>query len=446
LNEKTPNYKDLSKLIESYEITQFIGIGEELYKNTKFFPDKYLIFRNESEFLKHFSNIIFKDHYILIKGKKVADFQKIYLKLEQKKHNTVLEINLSSLIKNLNYYRSLLAPKTKFLVMIKAAGYGTGLIESAKILEQNHIDYIGVAYTDEGAELRENGIKSPILVMNVEQKSMDNLIENRLTPSIYDLGQLDEFTKKLILMGIKNYPIHIKLNTGMNRMGFDSVDIKKLCSFLISQPEIKVEGIFSHLAASDQKKGKKLTEKQFDLFNSMSLEIESLLGIKTIKHILNTAGIENYPNQSLQMVRLGIGLYGVSKSKKLSNVASLVSRISKIRTVNKGDYIGYGVNNQSEKKLKVAIVPIGYADGFSRSLGNGKGRVFINNAIYPTIGNICMDMLFIDITNSNLNINDRVEIFGNNYSIFNMADAANTIPYEIISSISNRVVRVYQKD
>ena len=281
--------------------------------------------------------------------------------------------------------------------------------------------------------------------MNVEQKSMDNLIENRLTPSIYDLGQLDEFTK-LISMGMKNYPIHIKLNTGMNRMGFDSVDIKKLCSFLISQPEIKVEGIFSHLAASDQKKGKKLTEKQFDLFNSMSLEIESLIGIKTIKHILNTAGIENYPNQSLQMVRLGIGLFGVSKSKKLSNVASLVSRISKIRTVKKGDYIGYGINNQSDSEIKVAIIPIGYADGFSRSLGNGKGRVFINNAIYPTIGNICMDMLFIDISNSNLNINDRVEIFGNNHSIFNMANAANTIPYEIISSISNRVVRVYQKD
>jgi alanine racemase len=232
----------------------------------------------------------------------------------------------------------------------------------------------------------------------------------------------------------------------MNRMGFDSVDIKKLCSFLLSQPEIKVEGVFSHLAASDEKNGKKLTQQQFDYFHRMSLEIESSLGIKTNKHILNTAGIENYPEQSLQMVRLGIGLYGVSKSKKLSNVASLVSRISKIRTVNKGDYIGYGVNNQSEKKLKVAIVPIGYADGFSRSLGNGKGSVFINNAIYPTIGNICMDMLFIDISDSNLNVNDRVEIFGNNHSIFKMADAANTIPYEIISSISNRVVRVYQKD
>ena len=379
----------------------------------------------------------------MIKGEKVADFQKIYLKLEQKKHNTVLEINLSSLIKNLNYYRSLLAPKTKLLVMIKAAGYGTGLIESAKILEQNHIDYIGVAYTDEGVELRENGIKSPILVMNVEQKSMENLIENRLTPSIYDLYQLDEFTKKLILMGIKNYPIHIKLNTGMNRMGFDSLDIKKLCSFLLSQPEIKVEGVFSHLAASDQKNGKKLTQHQFDKFHRMSLEIESLLGIKTIKHILNTAGIENYPEQSLQMVRLGIGLYGISKNKKLSNVASLVSRISKIRTVNKGDYIGYGINNQSERQIKVAIIPIGYADGFSRFLGNGKGSVFINNSIYPTIGNICMDMLFVDISDSNLNVNDRVEIFGNNLSVNEIAKKINTIPYEIYSTLNRRIKRVY---
>ena len=195
-----------------------------------------------------------------------------------------------------------------------------------------------------------------------------------------------------------------------------------------------------------KKNGKKLTHQQFEFFHRMSLEIESLLGIKTIKHILNTAGIENYPEQSLQMVRLGIGLYGISKSKKLSNVASLVSRISKIRIVKKGDYIGYGVNNQSDKQLKVAIIPIGYADGFSRSLGNGKGNVFIDNAIYPTIGNICMDMLFIDISGSNINVNDRVEIFGNNHSIYKMANAANTIPYEIISSISNRVVRVYQKD
>ncbi len=446
LNEKKTDFEELSRLIESYEITQFIGIGKELFKNTKIFPDKNLLYKDEYEFLNQFNNLDFKGHHILIKGKKVADFQKIYLKLEEKKHNTVLEINLTNLIKNLNYYRNLVTPNTKLLVMIKAAGYGTGLIESAKILEQNHIDYIGVAYTDEGAELRENGLKSPILVMNVEQKSMDNLIENRLTPSIYDLGQLDEFTKKLILLGEKNYPIHIKLNTGMNRMGFDSIDIKKLCSFLLSQPEIKVEGIFSHLAASDQETGKKLTQYQFDCFHKMSKEIESSLGIKTSKHILNTAGIENYPDQSLQMVRLGIGLYGISQSKNLFNVASLVSRISKIRTVNKGDYIGYGVNNPSEKKLKIAIIPIGYADGFSRSLGNGKGSVFINDSIYPTIGNICMDMMFLDITDSNLNINDRVEIFGNNHSIFEMADAANTIPYEIISSISNRVVRVYQKD
>ena len=446
LNEKNIDFEELSRLIESYEITQFIGVGKELFKNTKLFPNKYLLFRDESEFLNHFNNINFKDHYVLIKGKKIADFQKIYLKLELKKHNTILEINLTNLIKNLNCYRSLVNPKTKLLVMIKAAGYGTGLIESAKILEQNHIDYIGVAYTDEGVELRENGLKSPILVMNVEQKSMDNLIENQLTPSIYDLKQLDEFTKKLILLGKKNYPVHIKLNTGMNRMGFDSMDIKKLCSFLLSQPEIKVEGIFSHLAASDQENGKKLTQQQFKYFNRISSDIESSLGIKTFKHILNTAGIENYPEQSMQMVRLGIGLYGVSKSKKLSNVASLVSRISKIRKVNKGDYIGYGINNQLEKKLKIAIIPIGYADGFSRSLGNGKGSVFIKNTIYPTIGNICMDMLFIDISNSDLKVNDRVEIFGSNHSIFKMADAANTIPYEIISSISNRVVRVYQKD
>ena len=446
LDEKNINYNDLVELIKSYKLYRFVGIGKEIYKNRKSFIGESSFFEDESSFFKKFNSFKFDNECILIKGKKATDFQKISLRLEEKKHNTVLEINLSNLIKNLNYYRNIVPNKTKLLVMIKAAGYGTGLIESAKILEKNHIDYLGVAYTDEGVELRKKGIKSPILIMNVEQKSMDNLIENNLTPSIHDISQLDELTKKLITLGIKNFPIHIKLNTGMNRMGFDPNEINKLCSFLLCQPEIKVEGIFSHLAASDLENGKKLTQKQFKLFHELSSEIESKLGVNSMKHILNTSGIENYIDHSLDMVRLGIGLYGVSKNERLSNVASLVSKISKIRNIFKGDYIGYGINNIAKKDITIAIIPIGYADGFSRLFGNGNGHVWINNSLHSTVGNICMDMMFIDVTNKKVKVNDRVEIFGINYSIIEMAKSINTIPYEIISTISNRVVRVYQKD
>ena len=446
LNNDNYNYSDLNDIIQSYKISNFFGIGKNLYKNKKIFTKNSVIFKTVEEFLATFTEINFNENLILIKGKRESEFQKISLKLEAKKHFTVLEINLSNLIKNFNYYKSLISTKTKILVMIKAAGYGTGLIESAKILQQNHVDYLGVAYVDEGIQLRNNGIQSPILVMNVEAKSMEDIIEYNITPSIYDLTQLNEFTNKLIGLGIKNYPVHIKINTGMNRLGFDEDEIKELCNFLLNQPEIKVEGIFSHLSASDAKNGKSFTNNQIKKFEKISFEMETNLGIIAIKHILNTSGIENYSHASMDMVRLGIGIYGISNSNKISNVASLITRISKVRQIKKGDYIGYGLKNIIKKNMKIAIIPIGYADGFNRKLGNGNGSVFIGNSLHKTVGNICMDMAFIDITNSDYQVGERVEIFGSNQPITEIAKSINTIPYEIISSISDRVVRVYHKD
>ena len=380
-----------------------------------------------------------------MKGDRSTDFQKTALKLEAKKHQTVLEINLSNLIKNFNRYKNKLSPFTKILVMIKASGYGTGLIESAKILEQNKADYLGVAYADEGIELRNNSIKLPILVMNVSYDSMEEIIEYQLTPSIYDLQQLNRFTNILVRLGIKNFPIHLKLNTGMNRLGFDKDEIYDLCDFLLAQPEIKVEGIFSHLAASDKKDGKNLTIKQINNFQKLANLIESKLSINTIKHILNSSGIENYSKHEMDMVRLGIGLYISSKSLNSTTVASLITRISKIRNIKKGDYLGYGLK-KVEKNMKIAIIPIGYADGFKRKLGNGIGQVYVKNSFYKTVGNICMDMAFIDISNTDFKVGDRVEIFGPNNDINIVAKSINTIAYELISSISNRVVRVYLKD
>lgn len=446
LKHESFNYSNLNDIIQSYKISNFYGIGKNLFKNKNFFTKNSAIFKTVEDFLASFTKKDFHENFILIKGDRGKEFQKIGLKLEAKKHLTVLEINISNLIKNYNYYKNLISSETKFLVMIKAAGYGTGLIESAKILQQNHVDYLGVAYVDEGLQLRNNGIHSPILVMNVEAKSMEEIIEHKLIPSIYDLSQLNEFTNKLIGLGIKNFPVHIKLNTGMNRLGFDADEIKELCNFLLNQPEIKVEGIFSHLSASDEKHGKSFTRNQIKKFEKISDEIETNLGIVAIKHILNTSGIENYSQFSMDMVRLGIGIYGISKNNKILNVASLITSISKVRRIKKGEYVGYGLDNMIKKDMKIAIIPIGYADGFNRKLGNGNGRVFINNTFHKTVGNICMDMAFIDISNTDFQVGERVEIFGSNNPISEVAQSINTIPYEIISSISNRVVRVYHKD
>ena len=446
LNNGNFNYSDLNDIIQSYKISNFYGVGKNLFKNKNLFTKNSIIFKTVAEFLASFTKIDFNENFILIKGQRGIEFQKIGLKLEAKKHFTVLEINLSNLIRNYNYYKSLISSKTKLLVMIKAAGYGTGLIESAKILQLNHVDYLGVAYVDEGIQLRNNGIHSPILVMNVEAKSMEDIIDYNLTPSIYDLTQLNEFTNKLIGLGIKNYPVHIKLNTGMNRLGFDEDEIKELCNFLLNQPEIKVEGIFSHLSASDVEDGKSFTRNQIKKFEKLSNEMETNLGIIAVKHILNTSGIENYSQASMDMVRLGIGIYGISKNNKISNVASLITCISKVRRIKKGEYIGYGLGKMIKKDMKIAIIPIGYADGFNRKLGNGNGSVFINNSLHKTVGNICMDMAFIDISNTDYQVGERVEIFGSNNPINEIAKSINTIPYEIISSISNRVVRVYHKD
>ena len=405
-----------------------------------------MFYKTPQEFVSSIKSINFNNHFILIKGNKEKDFQKIVLKLEAKKHNTTLIIDLKNLESNYFTYKKIIPKKTKILVMIKAAGYGTGLVEIGKKLSKINADFLGVAYTDEGVELRKNNIKTPILVMNVENKSMEDVIEYRLTPAIYDLNQLNEFTNKLIGLQIKNYPVHIKINTGMNRMGIELNEIDELIDYITAQTEIKIEGVFSHLAASDLKNGKTLTKDQINKFNVATEKIETLTRKKFIKHILNTSGIENYSKYCFDMVRLGIGLYGISNQIKLENVATLNTKLSKIRIVSSNEQVGYGVTNITNSKIKIGIIPIGYADGFSRSLGNGNGKVFINGLKVSTFGSICMDMAFIDLTNINAKVGDIVEIFGTNNSIKELSKGIDTIPYEILSSISQRVVRIYEKD
>ena len=443
---KTKESNEIMNWVKKFEISQFIAIGANLKHIKSQLRQNDFQFNNLNEFDAFFENLNIYNHHVLLKGNNKSTAQKINEKIEAKKHETVLEINLNHVENNFTFYKNLISKNTKILAMIKAAGYGAGLIEIGKKLEFCNVDFLGVAYVDEGVELRKNGIAKPILVMNPSVGSFNTLINHHLTPAIHDLNQLNSFTGKLIDLNVNAYPVHLKLNSGMNRLGFSANEIDSLITFLQSQPEIKVEGIFSHLFASDNKEGESQTLGQIQNFKLSCEKIEGSLRINTIKHILNTAGIERYADYQFNMVRLGIGLYGISSNYDLKPIATLTSTVSKIREIESEEFIGYGLTNVTKKKTKIAIIPVGYADGFARALGNGKGSMMIKNKLIPTIGNVCMDMTFLDVTNLNINEGDRVEVFGPNRKIEDLAKEAYTIPYEILSCISQRVVRVYEKD
>lgn len=442
LSNSTKTYQKIASWISEIKIDLFIGIGESIskhsyfFKNAKFFP-------STADFLNASEKLNIENKAILLKGSRPFKFEKIANIFEEKSHETVLSINLKNLYENFTHYKKVISNNTKILCMIKAAGYGAGIIETAKKLSSLAVDYLGVAYTDEGVSIRDNGIQTPILVMNSEQNSFGSLINHNLTPSIYSLKQLDRFICTLIDLNITGYPIHLKFDTGMNRLGFKTDNIEELISVILSQPEIRVEGVFSHLASSDNPSDDDFSNSQFIAFEKITKKMESALGYSLIKHMLNTAGIERFNNKHYDMVRLGLGIYGISKNKSTLAVLSLKTKISQIKKINKGDSVGYGTMHKVDQPTKIGIIPIGYADGFSRAFSNLKGSVYINGANVPVIGSVCMDMTMIDITNVSVKEGDSVEIFGNNRLITQMAEDINTIPYEILTSISERVVRVY---
>jgi len=442
LSNSTKTYQKIASWISEIKIDLFIGIGESIskhsyfFKNAKFFP-------STADFLNASEKLNIENKAILLKGSRPFKFEKIANIFEEKSHETVLSINLKNLYENFTHYKKVISNNTKILCMIKAAGYGAGIVETAKKLSSLAVDYLGVAYTDEGVSIRDNGIQTPILVMNSEQNSFGSLINHNLTPSIYSLKQLDRFICTLIDLNITGYPIHLKFDTGMNRLGFKTDNIEELISVILSQPEIRVEGVFSHLASSDNPSDDDFSNSQFIAFEKITKKLESALGYSLIKHMLNTAGIERFNNKHYDMVRLGLGIYGISKNKSTLPVLSLKTKISQIKKINKGDSVGYGTMHKVDQTTKIGIIPIGYADGFSRAFSNLKGSVYINGETVPVIGSVCMDMTMIDITNMSVNEGDSVEIFGNNRLITQMAEDINTIPYEILTSISERVVRVY---
>ena len=440
-------YQKVAQLLENKGIDKFIGIGEDLQKHKGNFNMNKWFFKDTDDFLEQFDKQIFKNETILLKGARHFEFERISKILTQKVHDTVLEINLNALVHNLNHYKFKLAPGVKLMAMVKAFAYGSGSDEIANILQHHKVDYLAVAYADEGVALRQAGITLPIMVLSPEVSSFEALISNQLEPELYSFRILEAFANYLSDHQIESYPVHIKLDTGMHRLGFTDEDIVELISFLLSHTALKVKSALSHLAASESEIHFNYTQYQIQLFDEFSNQLSEALGYTFIKHIANTAAISKWPQAQFDMVRLGIGLYGIesimSERAALQNVATLKTTITQIKKLKKGETVGYGRSGVMEKDGEIATVKIGYADGYPRALGNGVGYMLINGKRAPTIGSICMDMTMLDITGLAIKEGDDVIIFGEELSVYDLSKQLNTIPYEVITNISQRVKRVY---
>ena len=443
-------YLHVAQLVESNNITRFIGIGIGLKKHKSLFKVESYFYESTQEFLNFFPFSTFNNESILLKGARSFEFEQINKYLGKKTHQTRLEVSLDAMLDNFNYYRSLLKPDVKTMIMVKAFSYGSGSFEVANLLQFHRADYLAVAYTDEGIDLRKSGIKLPIMVMNPESETLDAIIMHNLEPEIYNFKILEELENILNTRAFpSNKPIgiHIKIDTGMHRLGFDSSDIAKLVDKLKNNSKILIKSIFSHLAASDNSEFDDFTKSQLNIFEEASNQITENFDYPIMRHISNSAAISRFPEAQYDMVRLGIGLYGIASDKKTQNKLKIVSHlksiISQIKHIKAGESVGYSRSFIADKDMTIATIPIGYADGFDRRFSQGKGYVMIKGEKAPIIGNVCMDMSMIDINNIKVSEGDEICIFGENPSIIELADNINTIAYELLTSISPRVKRVY---
>lgn len=379
---------------------------------------------------------------ILFKGMRVAKMEQLVLRFKLQHHQTYLEIDLSAIRHNIHTHKSLLKENTQILCMVKASSYGSDARSMGKFLESTGVSYLGVAYTDEGVELRKSGVSLPILVMNCEESSYAQCIEHNLEPAFYSLEKLNSFVIALIDRGIVDYPVHIKLETGMNRLGFSDNDLRPLVTFLQGQPEIRVKSVYSHLANADDLDSD-FTVRQVERFSLMSDQLENVLPYPFMRHILNSSGIRNFPFAQFDMVRLGIGMYGVDEDPLLEQAIGWYSQISQVKTIPPGESVGYNRQFIADKPTRIAIVPVGYADGFRRSLSEGKGGVFIKGQWCPTVGRVCMDMIMVDVADMEVSSGERVEIIGQHQHISAFARAMGTIPYEVMTSFSARMHRIF---
>lgn len=438
----------IAAVVKDSGIEKFIGVGFGFYSHHSPFDEldvEKQFFLTTDDFIRDTDWNDFQDEAILIKGARVFEFEKVVQRLQKKVHGTVMEIDMNSAVHNLNYFRSLLQPKVKLMVMVKAFAYGSGSQEIASLLQYHRVDYLGVAYVDEGVELRQHHIHLPIMVMNPTEDTFQALIDNDLEPEIYSLSLLRSLVSFLNGRAIA---IHLKIDTGMHRLGLEQNDIPEALELLSSSSNIRVASVFSHLAASDEAKHDEFTIAQSNVFEKTAQEIEKALNYRPLCHILNSSGILRHPGLQFDMVRLGIGLYGIDPSgefqDKLQPVATLKTVISQVKTIKKGETVGYGRRGKAERELRIATIAIGYADGYNRAFSNGVGSVLVAGKRAPVIGNVCMDMTMIDVTDiPEASEGSEVIVFGQGLPIPEVAKMINTIPYEILTNTSERVKRVF---
>lgn len=443
-------YKKVNALLEANGVSHLVGIGRSIASAESEIIVPHEFYETTEAFLENHNPESFRDSIVLIKGARDFHFEQITELLQERTHDTVLEINLNALAHNLHFFRRKINPMTKLMVMVKASGYGSGAYEIASLLEFNKVDYLTVAYTDEGVALRKAGVSIPIMVMNPERSSLPTLIRYKLEPEIYSFRTLENFLKELPENNLSTYPVHIKVDTGMHRLGFLPEETEELISKLNEAGRLKIASVFTHLAAADDAQHDTFTNEQLEKFKSSCIKLEQGTGKTFLKHALNTAGILRFPNAQFDMVRLGIGLYGISpietEQSSLQPVSTLRTVISQIKNIQPGESVGYSRKFIATKNMRTATIPLGYADGLRRSLGNGNGFVLINGKKAFVVGNVCMDMIMVDVSDIQCAEGDAVEIFGTQLPLQQLAERSGTIPYEILTSVSQRVKRIYLQE
>ncbi len=439
-------YREVNQLLTANQIDRLIAIGPDMAAHRRCFSLPVSFFQRTDDFLQQLNPASFSEEIILLKGAREFQFERISSALQKKYHQTVLEINLNRLVDNLNVFKSQLRPETKIVVMVKAFSYGSGSAEIARILQFQQVDYLAVAVADEGIDLRRAGIDLPIIVMNPEEHSFESMIEFRLEPNIYSTDLYRRFVHAVARSAASQYPIHIKIETGMNRLGFaNDQELKKLADELASNQLVKVASVFSHLAGADEALFDEFTDQQAESFIRRAAILADKLPYRFLRHLLNSAGIERFPQYQFEMVRLGIGLYGISTQgdKRISPISSLKTTVSQVKTVPAGQTVGYSRKGKVSEEMEIAVLPIGYADGYDRRMSNGNGKVFVGGQLVPVVGNICMDMCMVDVTGLDVKPGDQAEIIGDRVPLSEVARWMGTIPYEVLTNISPRVKRVY---
>ena len=442
-------YKKVAEMVEQSGVERIIGIGRDIAGHRDLFPmPEKSFYQTTDEFISSGEWKEFDRELILLKGARRYHFERIGILIEERIHETMLEVDLDAVVHNFNFYKSRLQPDMKLVCMVKANGYGAGAVEIAKTLQYHRCDYLAVAVAEEGIRLRKEGISLPLIVLNPEVNGFEELISFDLEPEVYNFRILEAFIKESERRGIMDYPIHLKIDTGMHRLGFLPEQILEMITLLKRQKGLKVRSVFSHLSASESWHFDDFTHRQMEIFRTVTEQIEQGFSHPIYKHILNSAGMERFEDTKWDMARLGIGLYGISASglPGLRNVCTLKTTILQIKQIPSNETIGYGRKEKLERDARIATIRFGYADGLNRQFGNRKGKVLINGQYAPIVGNVCMDLCMVDVTDIKAEEGDTVILFGENLSVIELAESIGTIPYEILTSISPRVKRIYIKE